>query len=172
MVRQHNVEICHYFPDVQTLGDRPPPPNSRTPLVVGGPRERKLETLRAHLEEVDQNFYDEGFDDTERFGQKAIFDAWWKGFLEGWMIAVNALNLPSSSPFQDPSQVPLLKDPVEAHVEEAPVMEEEDRPSMRELAKQIEAHTEVIDLDNLILPNAPEGSEATGPLPNLFPPVP
>lgn len=87
------------------------------------------------------------------------------------MAAVNALNLPSSSPFRDSSQVPLLEDPMEGHIEEAPAMEEEDSPSMRELAEHIEAHTEVIDLDNSIPPNTHEGSEAVGPLPNLVPPV-
>ena len=101
-----------------------------------------------------------------------IFDAWQKGFLEGWIAVVNALNLPFSSPFRDSSQVPLPEDPVEAHVEEAPVMEEEDSPSMRELVKQIEAHTEVINLYNQIPPNAPEDSNAARPLPNLVPLIP
>lgn len=83
------------------------------------------------------------------------------------MVAVNALNLPYFSPFRDLSQVFLLEDPMDTHVEVAPMMEEEDSPSMRELAEQIEAHTEVIDLDNLIPSNAPEGSKTVKPLPDL-----
>nr|POE71696.1 hypothetical protein CFP56_48599 [Quercus suber] len=87
------------------------------------------------------------------------------------MAAVNVLNLPSFSPFRDLSQVSLLEDPMDTHVEVEPVMEEEDNPSMRELAEQIEAHTKVIDLDNLIPSNAPEGSKTAEPLPDLVHPV-
>ena len=41
------------------------------------------------------------------------------------MAAVNALDLPSSSSFRDPGQVPLPEDPVEAPVEETRMMEED-----------------------------------------------
>ena len=36
MVRRHNIKIGHYFLDVQTLGDRPPPLHSRAPPTTGG----------------------------------------------------------------------------------------------------------------------------------------
>ena len=70
--------------------------------------------LRDDLEEVEQKFYDEGFDDAKHSSQKLIFDSRWKGFLKGWMAIVNAFDLPSSSPFRDLSQVPMPKDPVGA----------------------------------------------------------
>lgn len=50
-------------------------------------------------------------------------------------------------------------------------MEEKNSLSMQELTEQIGAHIEVIDLENPILPNALEGFEATGPLPNPVPPI-
>ena len=90
--------------------------------------------LKANLEEAEQKFYNEGFDDAKCFGRKVIFDTWQKGFLEGWMAAVNALDLPPSSSFRDPGQVPLPEDPVEAPVEET-LMMEEDSSTMRELVE-------------------------------------
>ena len=86
------------------------------------------------------------------------------------MAAVNALDLPSSSSFRDPGQVPLPEDPVEAPVEETRMMEE-DSSTMWELVEQIEAHTELIDLDNLASPNTFEVPEVVGPQPNPVPPA-
>lgn len=70
-----------------------------------------------------------------------IFEAQRKGFLDGWMAAVDDINMPLSSPFKDPNQVPLLEiPPMEVHAEEHPAVEEEDSPSMWELVEQIESH--------------------------------
>lgn len=86
-------------------------------------RDKELEALKANLEEVEQKFYDEGFNNAECFGRKVIFDTQLKRFLEGWMATVNSLDLSSFSSFRDSSQVPLLKDSVEALVEETHVTE-------------------------------------------------
>lgn len=48
---------------------------------------------------------------------------------------------------------------MEVHAKECPVVEEEDIPSMQELVEQVESHTKVIDLDNSIPLNTPEGME-------------
>lgn len=77
------------------------------------------------MEKVGQKYNDEGFDDVEQHSTlTAIFNARRKGFLEGWMAVVNALNLPSSSSFKDSSQVSLLEDPTKAPVEENPTLEQ------------------------------------------------
>ena len=50
--------------------------------------------------------------------------------------------------------------------------DEVDNSSIRESVEQMDAHIQVVDLDNPIPPNAPKGSKATGPLSGLVPPVP
>lgn len=135
-------------------------------LRVISARDRELEIFKDDLEEAEQKFYDEGFNDAEHSGRKVVFNSRWLGFPEGWMATVNAFDLPSSSPFRDPSQVPMPEDPIGAQVKETSVMEEENSLSMQELAEQIGAHTKVIDLENPIPPNSPEGFEAR---PTQFP---
>ena len=56
------------------------------------------------------------------------------------MAAVNTINFPLTSPFRDPSQVPLLVDPptMEAH-DEGYFEAKEDSLSMQELMEQTEA---------------------------------
>lgn len=82
------------------------------------------------------------------------------------MAAVNALNLPKSYPFRDPNQTPLLNDSlVQASTEEQSNKDGDeeggDSPSMRELAKQIDSHVEVINVDNSGSNVAPEGPNDT-----------
>ena len=82
------------------------------------------------------------------------------------MAAVNALNLPKSYPFRDPNQTPLLNDSlVQASTEEQSNKDGDeeggDSPSMRELAKQIDSHVEVINVDNSSSNVAPEGPNDT-----------
>ena len=90
--------------------------------------------------------------------------------MDGWMAATEAINLPLSSPFRDPNQVPLLENPpTEVQTEEQPVVEEEDSLSMRELVEQIESHTEVIDLHIPNLPIAPEGTKVARATLGLIP---
>lgn len=135
-------------------------------LIVISARDRGLQAMRLNLEQAKQKYY-VSFDDTECSNRVVIFEAWWKGFLYGWMAAVDAINLPSSSPFRDLNQVPLPEiPPMKVHVAEHPAVEEEDSPSMRKLMEHIESHTKVIDLDNLIPPNAPEGTEIAKNLPS------
>ena len=80
--------------------------------------------------------------------------------MDGWMVAIEDINLPLSSPFRDPNQVPLLENPpTEVQTEEQLVVEEEDSLSMQELVEQIESHIEVIDLHIPNLPIAPKGTK-------------
>lgn len=39
------------------------------------------------MEQVEQNFYDAGFDDVERSATMVIKEAKLKGFIEGWIVA-------------------------------------------------------------------------------------
>ena len=79
---------------------------------------------------------------------------------------MEAMNLPKTSPFIDATQVPLPNDPpIQAKIGGQPAArgeeeEEEwkDSPSMRELAKQIDSHIVVVDLDNPAYPIAPKGA--------------
>ena len=50
-----------------------------------------------------------GFIDAKNPCGAVIFEAWQLRFSEGWMAAVNALNLLKSSSFRDPDQIPLPK---------------------------------------------------------------
>ena len=69
------------------------------------------------------------------------------------MVAMNAINLLETSSFRDPFHITLLIDPpvqtltVEV-VEEEEDEEGEDGPNMAKLAKQIDSHVVVIDVDN------------------------
>ena len=129
-------------------------------LSVISARDRGLQAMRLNLEQAKQKYYGVGFDDIECSSCVVIFEARQKGFLYGWMAAVDAINLPSSSPSRDLNQVPLPEvPPMKVHVAEHPAVEEEDSPSMRILVEHIESHTKVIDLDNLIPPNALEGTK-------------
>lgn len=74
-------------------------------------RDRELKAIRANLEQAVQKHYDVGFDDAECSSKVVIFEAQRKGLMDGWMVAVEAINLPLSSPFRDPNQVPLPENP-------------------------------------------------------------
>ena len=81
------------------------------------------------------------------------------------MAAVNTLNFPESSSFKDPAQIPLPNDlPIQAPTKEQSDKDgnEEggDSPRMRELAKQIDSHVVVIDVDNPTSNVAHEGPNA------------
>ncbi|KAF3970438.1 hypothetical protein CMV_005871 [Castanea mollissima] len=52
------------------------------------------------LKQVEQLFYDMGFN-----------EAWQMGFMQGWMATMEAMNLLETTPFRDPTQVPLPDDP-------------------------------------------------------------
>ena len=67
------------------------------------------------------------------------------------MAVVDAFNLPKTSPFKDPAQIPLPNNPpIQVSIEKQSIEEgdrgmREDSPSMRELAEQIDSHIVVVD---------------------------
>lgn len=88
------------------------------------------------------------------------------------MAAVNAIYLSDSSPFRDPSQIPLPNNlPIQAKAEKQPEEEDDEEggesPSLVELAERIDSHVEMIDLENSATNVVPEGLNA--PEVNLAP---
>lgn len=88
------------------------------------------------------------------------------------MAAVNAINLSDSSPFRDPSQIPLPNNlPIQAKAKKQPEEEDDEEggesPSLVELAERIDSHVEMIDLENSATNVVPEGLNA--PEVNLAP---
>ena len=61
------------------------------------------------MKRSEKAFYNMGFIDAKNPCGAVIFEAWQLRFSEGWMAAVNALNLLKSSSFRDPAQIPLPK---------------------------------------------------------------
>ena len=116
------------------------------------------------MKQVEEQFYDMGFSDAKNSSDPAIFQARRMGFMQGWIVAVEALNLLETSPFRDPTQLPLPNDlSAQAQIGRRPVAgsekgeeEGEDSPSMRELTKQIDSHVVAVYLDNLASPVAPK----------------
>ena len=72
--------------------------------------DKELTNLKKTMKRCEQMFYNMGFTDVVNSCDIVIFEAWKHRFFEGWMVAVNALNLPKSSPFKDPTQIPLPND--------------------------------------------------------------
>lgn len=80
--------------------------------------DKELTDLK-EMKQSEETFYNMGFTDTENSCGPVIFEARRLGFAQGWMAAVDALNLPVTSPFRDPTQIPLPNDPpVQAPTEE------------------------------------------------------
>lgn len=66
-------------------------------------------------------FHNMGYKDAKNSADAVVLQARKFGFEEGWMVAVNAISLPDSSPFRDPDQIPLPDDPlVEVRAHEQP----------------------------------------------------
>ena len=61
------------------------------------------------MKRSEKAFYNMGFTDAKNPCGTVVFEAWQLRFSEGWMGAVNALNLLKSSSFRDPAQIPLPK---------------------------------------------------------------
>lgn len=70
-------------------------------------RDKELSNLKETIKGCEQTFYSMGFTDAKNLCDAVIFQAQRLGFSEGWMAAMNALNLPKSSSFRDPNQIPL-----------------------------------------------------------------
>ena len=106
-----------------------------------------------------------GFTNAENSYSEVVFYARRLHFAEGGMDAMNAINLPETSSFRDPFHIPLLIDPfVQALTvkvaEEEEDEEGEDSHNMAKLAKQINSHMVVIDVDNPATHTAPQSQNA------------
>ena len=132
-------------------------------ISVVSTRDKELADLKKTMKQVEQLFYDMSVNDAENSSGPVTFETQRMGSMQGWMVAMDAINLPETSHFRDLAQVPLPKDPhVQALIGNRPATrgeeEERDSPSMRELAKKINSHIMVVYLDNIASLVAPEGT--------------
>ena len=135
-------------------------------ISVVSTRNKELADLKQTIKQVEQLFYDMSFNDAENSSGPVTFETRRMGFMQGWMVVVDAINLPGTSPFRDLAQVPLLNDPhVQALIKNLPTTrgeeEERDSPNMRELAEKIDSHIVVVYLDNSASVAAPEGTSTS-----------
>ena len=65
--------------------------------------------MKDTMKRCEKAFYNMGFTDAKNPCGVVVFKAWQLRFSKGLMAAVNALNLPKSSSFKDPTQIPLPK---------------------------------------------------------------
>ena len=52
-----------------------------------------------------------GFADVENSVEPIIFQAWQHGFDEGWMAALQVIEVVDDSPLRNPEQIPFLEPP-------------------------------------------------------------
>lgn len=77
--------------------------------------------MKETMKRYKQAFYNMGFTNVKNLCKKFVFKARRLKFFEGWMAAMNTINLPKSSLFKDPAQIPLPNNPlVQALSEEQP----------------------------------------------------
>ena len=132
-------------------------------ISVVSTRDKELADLKQTIKQAEQLFYDMSFNDAENSSGPITFETRRMGFMQGWMVAVDAINLPETSLFRDLAQLPLPNDPhVQALIENRPTIrgeeEERDSPNMRELVEKIDSYIVVVYLDNPASPVAPEGT--------------
>ena len=122
--------------------------------------------LRAALEACESKWYDEGFVDAEKGVEPVVMQARQLSFQEGWIAALQALEVPKDSPLKDPGRIPFL-DPTLATQNLAGPNDEEETDSLRELVEQIDAHVEMIEIEATSNPptNDPSGENVHLPPP-------
>ena len=135
--------------------------NSKLAVAINvvSTQDKELPDLMQTIKQVEQLFYDMSFNDTENSSGPIIFKTRRMGFMQGWMVVMDAINLPETSLFRDLAQVPLPNDPHVQAPRPATRGEEEegDSPNIRKLAEKIDTHIMVVYLDNPASPVAPEG---------------
>ena len=71
--------------------------------------DKEIADLKVAVTHSEENFYNMGFTNAENSNEPIMFESWCYRFSEGWMAAVNVLDLPENSPSRDPEQMPLPK---------------------------------------------------------------
>ena len=69
--------------------------------------DKEIADLKVAVTQSKEKFYNMGFTNAKNSSEPVMFESWRYGFGEGWMTAVNALDLPENSPSRDPEQMPL-----------------------------------------------------------------
>ena len=101
--------------------------------------------MKVALEARKTKWYDEGFANAENSVEPIVQQAWFHGFGQGWLAALQAMGVLEDSPLRNLEQIsyPAPLPPVQS---QAGVVDEEDTPSMRELVREIDTHAETVDI--------------------------
>ena len=62
----------------------------------------EIADLKAALEACEEKWYNEGFADVENSVEPIVYQARKHGFREGWMAALQAMEVPNDSPLRNP----------------------------------------------------------------------
>ena len=128
----------------------------------------EIADLKAALEACEEKWYNEGFADVENSVEPIVYQARKHGFREGWMAALQAMEVPNDSPLRNPDQVP-FPDPSPLVQYPPGAADEEETPNMRELVWAIDSHMELVDLE--VTSNLCAGTQSTEDVQTQPPPT-
>ena len=103
-----------------------------------------MANLKVTLEACENKWYNEGFTDEEKSVEPVINEARKLAFGEGWLAALQVMEVLEDSPLRDPNQIPFPS---------PSVIDEEETTSIRELVEAIDSHVKLIDLEATSNPN-------------------
>ena len=63
------------------------------------------------MKQIEQQFYNMGFNDAENFAELVMFENKKYRFGEGWMAALQAMGVPDDFPLRNPEQIPFPEPP-------------------------------------------------------------
>lgn len=67
---------------------------------------KEIAELKVALEATKDKWYNTGFTDAENSVEPIIYQSWRCGFDKGWMVALQAIEVPIDSPLRNPDQIP------------------------------------------------------------------
>ena len=117
----------------------------------------EIADLKAALEASEEKGYNECFIDAENFVKPIFLQAKHHGFGEGWLAALQTMEVVEESSLRNPKQIPYPTPPlVQSQVGTA---DEEETLSMRELVHAIDTHMDIVDLEVTSNPLATEDGQ-------------
>ena len=106
----------------------------------------ELANLKAALEACESKWYNEGFANAKNSTEPIINEARKLAFEEGWLVALQAMEVPEDYPLRNPNQIPFSAPSTKAQ-NPLDAIDEEETMSMRELVEAIDSYDEPIDLE-------------------------
>lgn len=105
----------------------------------------EISDLKAALVACEDKWYNVGFEDMKNSVEPMFYQAQRHRFEEGWIAALQAMEVSTDSPLRNPEQIPFLEPPTP--VQDPSGADEEDIPSMKELVRVINSHVKSTDLE-------------------------